>query len=179
MVLKRLKEILNSIYHFILFQKDMRAAQILGTEIVNYIRKNGVIVELSADEKFLALNEMVNALVSKNIIEKQDAKEILQNLIWREEYMSTGFDWIAFPHEKIYGLDNFIVAIGRSKYGIDWESPDSDLTHIVFLNIYSEFSEIEHVQVMACAARNFNVEDLSEWLELDFDSILHKIGKWY
>ena len=64
----------------------------------------------------------------------KDAAAIFSGMMDREEVMSTGIGiGVAVPHVKIDCVDDFIIAIGRSVKGIDFNSLDGKPIHLIFM----------------------------------------------
>jgi len=65
-------------------------------------------------------------------------KEIYENIVSRENMSTTGIGFgIAIPHSRIEGWGRFILAVGVSYDGIDFDSMDKGKAKIVFLMISS------------------------------------------
>ncbi len=90
------------------------------------------IVDLKAVTKEDALRELVNVLALSP--EVTDAEELLTAIFEREKVISTGVGIeVALPHVKIPSVKNFVIAIGRSHKGIDFESLDDKPVYIVVM----------------------------------------------
>jgi nitrogen PTS system EIIA component len=118
----------------------MRLAQILKQE---YLNDN-----LQAKTKTEVLAELSEMLVkgSRNL----DQSQILDILQKREKLGSTGIgDGIAIPHGKIGGLEDLVVAFGRSKKGVAFDSVDGKPVHLFFLLLAPEDSTGPHLKALA------------------------------
>ena len=90
------------------------------------------IVDLKATTKEEALRELVDALATSPDV--TDKEELLNAIFEREKVISTGVGIeVALPHVKIPSVKNFVIAIGRSHKGIDFESLDDKPVYIVVM----------------------------------------------
>jgi fructose-specific phosphotransferase system IIA component len=90
------------------------------------------IVDLKATTKEEALRELVDVLATSPDV--TDPEELLHAIFEREKVISTGVGIeVALPHVKIPSVKNFVIAIGRSHKGIDFESLDEKPVYIVVM----------------------------------------------
>ena len=90
------------------------------------------IIDLKATSKEEALRELVDTLATSP--EVTDKEELLNAIFEREKVISTGVGIeVALPHVKIPSVKNFVIAIGRSHKGIDFESLDDKPVYIVVM----------------------------------------------
>src|SRR5690606_3834135 len=90
------------------------------------------IIDLKATTKEDALRELVDALATSPDV--TDKEELLNAIFEREKVISTGVGIeVALPHVKIPSVKNFVIAIGRSHKGIDFESLDDKPVYIVVM----------------------------------------------
>ncbi len=79
---------------------------------------------------------------------------MLHVLLEREKLGSTGIgDGIAIPHGKLAGLDEMVIAFGRSREGIDFEAMDGKPVHLFFLLMAPENSAGQHLKALAKISR--------------------------
>ncbi len=90
------------------------------------------IIDLKATTKEEALRELVDVLATSPDV--SDKEELLTAIFEREKVISTGVGIeVALPHVKIPSVKNFVIAIGRSHKGIDFESLDDKPVYIVVM----------------------------------------------
>ena len=84
-----------------------------------------------------------------------DRKEAMQALINREEKMSTAvFPGVAVPHALCSSAGDTLVAIGVSRSGIEFESPDPEtnpqhpVVNVVFEILFEEKDTQTHLDVL-------------------------------
>lgn len=103
---------------------------------------------LQAKSKTEALAELSQLIVQGPL--KLDQSEIYDVLLQREKLGSTGIgDGVAIPHGKITGLKELIIAFGRSKNGVAFNSIDGRLVHLFFLLLAPENSTGQHLKILA------------------------------
>jgi PTS system nitrogen regulatory IIA component len=145
----------------------MRLNQILKIEFIN--------AGLSAGNKAEALAELVNAIIQGGL--KLDYSSVIEVLKQRENLGSTGIgEGVAIPHGKISGLDDIVVAFGRSIEGISYDSLDGKPVHIFFLLLAPENSSGQHLKILAKISKMLKDVDFREkLLKAKSQSDLYKI----
>ncbi|MGD0279853.1 MAG: PTS sugar transporter subunit IIA [Smithella sp.] len=131
----------------------MHLKQILKIEFIN--------AGLSAGNKAEALAELVDTIIQGGL--KPDC--------------STGIgEGVAIPHGKISGLDDIVVAFGRSIEGIPYDSLDGKPVHIFFLLLAPENSSGQHLKILAKISKMLKDVDFREkLLKAKSQSDLYKI----
>ena len=145
----------------------MQLDQIL---ISGFINEN-----LQAKNKSDALQELVQTIINGGL--KLDLAAVMEVLQQREKLGSTGIgDGVAIPHGKIPGLPDLVVAFGRSKEGISFDSIDGKPVHIFFLLLAPENSAGQHLKVLAKISKMLKVVDFRKKLmEAKSHDELHQI----
>jgi nitrogen PTS system EIIA component len=76
--------------------------------------------------------------------------QILDILQQREKLGSTGIgDGVAIPHGKVGDLDDLVVAFGRSREGVAFDSMDGKPVHLFFLLLAPENCAGQHLKALA------------------------------
>lgn len=145
----------------------MQLDQIL---ISGFINEN-----LQAKNKTDALQELVQTIIDGGL--KLNLAAVMEVLQQREKLGSTGIgDGVAIPHGKIPGLPDLVVAFGRSKEGISFDSIDGKPVHIFFLLLAPENSAGQHLKVLAKISKMLKVVDFRKKLmEAKSHDELHQI----
>lgn len=118
----------------------MRLDQILKLE---YLNDN-----MQAKTKTEALAELSEMIVKgyPQLVRAQ----ILDVLQQREKLGSTGIgDGVAIPHGKVGDLDDLVVAFGRSREGVAFDSMDGKPAHLFFLLLAPENCAGQHLKALA------------------------------
>lgn len=104
--------------------------------------------ELKGESKNEVINELVD-LASKSKLVK-DGSELLKDILEREKLVTTGVGYgVAFPHAKSRAVKGIVIAFGRSKKGVDFDSMDKKPVHLFFLISAPEDAIGAHLNVMA------------------------------
>jgi len=102
--------------------------------------------------KYDVIDELVNLLVSENIVENKE--EFIDKIKIREQVESTAIgDGIAIPHARSSSVKKLAVAFGKSNEGIDFESADEKPAHLFFMIAAPENEHREYLQAVAKVAR--------------------------
>jgi PTS system nitrogen regulatory IIA component len=121
-------------------EKLMRLENILKPE---YLNDN-----MQAKSKTEALAELA-LLVAKGSRDLNKS-QIYDVLLQREKQGSTGIgDGVAIPHGKIGDLEDLILAFGRSKTGVPFDSSDGKPVQLFFLLLAPENCTGQHLKALA------------------------------
>lgn len=121
-------------------------------KITDLLKKDFIIEELVSTGKQEVLEELSRSFQKGNVKFNLDA--MIKVLLEREKLGSTGIgDHIAIPHGKLNGLDDLIVAFGRSSLGIDFDAMDGKPVNLFFLLMAPEHSTGQHLKALAKISR--------------------------
>jgi PTS system, fructose subfamily, IIA component len=143
---------------------------------MDQILKIGFLNEnMLAKTKAEALEELVNALIKGGL--RLDCAKVIEVLQQREKLGSTGIgDGLAIPHGKISSLNEIVVAFGRSKKGVDFDSLDGKPVHIFFLLLAPENSVGQHLKALARISKMLKTANFRKKLiETELKSDLYKL----
>jgi mannitol/fructose-specific phosphotransferase system IIA component (Ntr-type) len=114
-----------------------------------------IITNILGRRKIAIITELVDQLVEKGGVEKKHRDKILSAIIERERMCSTALaDGVAIPHprEPLAGIIRKPrIVMGLSWTGVDFESFDGKLTHIVALLCVPKLEN--HLQILAKMSR--------------------------
>ncbi len=120
--------------------------------IQDMLKKNFIIEDLKSKTKKEVLAELSDSFLRDDMSIDRDS--IIDVLMERERLGSTGIgEGIAIPHGKLKGLEKLVVAFGRSKAGVDFDSLDGGPVHIFFLLMAPENSAGHHLKALAKISR--------------------------
>jgi fructose-specific phosphotransferase system IIA component len=104
--------------------------------------------ELKGGSKNEVISELVD-LASRSRLVK-DGNELLKDILEREKLVTTGVGYgVAFPHAKSKAVKGIVIAFGRSKKGVDFDSMDKQPVYLFFLIAAPEDAIGAHLNVMA------------------------------
>ncbi len=116
------------------------------------------IKDISSSEKKPALQEMVNLLSTSNLIE--DSNAIFDAVLEREKIMSTGIGiGIAVPHVKIPSVKGFVMAMGRKKDGVEFDSLDGKPVKLLVMIAAPEGEQDSYLRLLARIVAIFKEKD--------------------
>ncbi|WP_369681945.1 PTS sugar transporter subunit IIA [Malonomonas rubra] len=117
-------------------------------KISELLDSKAIVADLQARDKQRALEELTDALVACDL--SLDRDEVIAVLQEREKLGSTGIgDGVAIPHGKLAGIPELMLAFGRSRAGVNFESMDGQPAHLFFLLIAPEESVGVHLKTLA------------------------------
>jgi len=106
------------------------------------------ICDIKATKKDEAIIELCSMLADAPEVDNLD--KFISAIRYREAIMSTGIGMgIAIPHSKTSSLRDFVMAVGRSKKGIDFDALDGLPVHIIVLVGSSDSQGEEFLKVLA------------------------------
>jgi len=115
------------------------------------------VIDLKATTKNDALKELFTAM--EGVPEITNGKDFEKSVLEREQILTTGIgSEIAIPHVKIPSVSSFVMAIGRSKPGIDFDALDGKPVHIVILIGSSDRQRDEFLKVLDKVVQLFKDE---------------------
>src|SRR5437762_8237310 len=125
--------------------------------LANLLSAEQIIPEMKATERWSAIVELIDLLVSLGKIEAADRDAILTALRQREETMSTGIGFgIAIPHCSSDRLDEVVAAFGRSSAGIEFDALDNAPVKFTVLFIVPKNQFQTHLRTLASIAKFLN-----------------------
>ena len=119
------------------------------------------IVFLRNRSKAGALRELVDALCRTSPELKRD--EVFKAVMEREKTVSSWIaPGIALPHARLPKLGTFLVALGRSRSGLSFDSGDGQPVHLLVL-ILGDADDVDgHIMLLADVARTVRASALVE-----------------
>ena len=124
-----------------------------------------IIPEMKATERWAAIVELIDLLVSLGKMKAEDRDSILASLKQREETMSTGIGFgIAIPHCSSDRIDEVVAAFGRSSTGIDFDALDNAPVKFVVLFVVPKNQFQTHLRTLASIAKFLNDRSVRESL---------------
>ncbi len=129
----------------------MKLSQLINTD--------SVVCNADVASKKRALEFLAELLAKES--PQADAFDIFQHLTEREKLGSTSLGHgVAIPHARTRSSDRAIGAFIKLEHGIDFDSPDSKPTDLLFALIVPEHYTDEHLEILSSLASCFSDEGL-------------------
>jgi len=123
-----------------------------SVNIGHYLLKGAVEVNLKGTTKWEAIEELSDLVAEQ--MKDLDREKIVSAVMEREKTMGTSLEkGVAIPHARLESLQMPVIAFGRSRLGIDWDSRDGHLTRLIFLILTPAEDEGMQLQILAAVAR--------------------------
>ena len=123
-------------------------------QIMDFLSKKAILVDIKSTNKEEVIKEMVDFLVESSDVEKRNRNKLIDALMSREALGSTAIgQGIAIPHAKCDCVDKLVAAFGLSKKGVDFDSLDGELAYIFFLLVAPQDSAGPHLKALARISR--------------------------
>jgi len=116
-----------------------------------------ILPEMQSTERWSAIVELVELLVSRGKVLAADRDVVLAALRQREETMSTGIGFgIAIPHASSDRVGEVVAAFGRSQSGIEFDSLDNAPVKFTVLFVVPKDQFQTHLRTLAAIAKFLN-----------------------
>ena len=123
----------------------------------NLLSAETILPEMQANERYAAIAELVDLLVTHGQIAEPDKDSVLSALRAREETMSTGIGFgIAIPHASSDKVTKVVAAFGRSSKGLEFEALDNSPVKFVVLFVVPKDQFQTHLRTLAAIAKFLN-----------------------
>jgi len=121
------------------------------------------VIDVKAREKSEVLKELADVLATSPDVTNRD--ELLAKIIEREKTMSTGVGvGLAIPHVKIGSVKDFVIAIGRSSDGIEFQSIDNQPAHIFVMIGCNQSQSADYMKVLSKIVRSLKEKSFQDKL---------------
>ena len=135
--------------------------------LANLLSVNQIIPDLQARDRWPAILELVDRLVSSGLVNPLDKDGILRALELREQTMSTGIGFgIAIPHASSDRVTEVVAAFGRSKQGIEFGSLDNVPVQFIVMFVVPKDQFQIHLRTLAAIAKFLNDRGVRERLSM-------------
>lgn len=121
------------------------------TKIQDLLDGDLIIEDLRATDKTGVIREFAALLAARGMV--RDAEGLIRTILEREATTTGIGDGIAIPHGRLPGIPDVIVAFGRSRQGVDFQSLDGRPAHLFFLFVTPDDRPEEHLAVLRRLAR--------------------------
>ncbi|CUB09639.1 PTS system fructose-specific EIIABC component [Bacillus cereus] len=117
-------------------------------KITDLLKRDTVIMNLTASNKEAVIDELVEKLNGANRLNSKD--EFKEAILKRESQSTTGIgEGIAIPHAKTKAVKQPAICFGRSVSGVNYESLDGQPAHLFFMIAASEGANNTHLETLS------------------------------
>ncbi|MDA0337790.1 MAG: PTS sugar transporter subunit IIA [bacterium] len=132
-------------------------------KLCDALNADRVVLDLAADDKVGVLQELLSRAGSA--LGLVDTGPLLQRVLDREAICSTAVNrGVAIPHARSPEIEGVDANLGIHRQGLDYDSPDGQPVHLVFLVLSSEIATPAYLSVLGRIARIFHREDMQQKL---------------
>jgi mannitol/fructose-specific phosphotransferase system IIA component (Ntr-type) len=111
-----------------------------------------VFTDLPGGSREQVLEDLAHRIAAAGAV--RDAGELFRQLAERERLGSTGVGvGVAIPHCKLVGLRSGVLAVGRTREGVDFGAADGQSVRVFFVVISPRDAPAEHLQILAALSR--------------------------
>lgn len=126
-------------------------------KLASILTKEKILLGMKADERWLAIEELIDHLDKRDLLGGENREDILKSLHVREEQTSTGIgSGVAIPHAFSEKLSEVIAVFGRSDKGINFDAIDNAPVKFILLFVVPKKDYHLHLHALSAIAKMFN-----------------------
>ena len=134
-------------------------------DLNEFFGPNAIVVHLRAENRWEAIDELLDHLVVHQKIKPGDKGAIGDAVRKRERSVTTGIGFeIAIPHASTDLVSDVSGIVGLSRQGVEFDSLDRKLVRIVVLFLVPHGQFQKHLHTLANIAKLLNRRDFRDWL---------------
>jgi PTS system fructose-specific IIA component/PTS system nitrogen regulatory IIA component len=135
-------------------------------KFADFVSRDAIRAEITADDKEGVIREMVQALLAANKIPQSEYESIVKAIMKREELGSTGIGrGVAVPHTKHPSIERLVGTVAVSPEGVDFDSLDGERVHLFFLLISPPDRPGDHLRALENVSRQLRDESFCKFLK--------------
>ncbi|MBN3039828.1 MAG: PTS sugar transporter subunit IIA [Candidatus Omnitrophica bacterium] len=122
--------------------------------ILDYLDEDSVALNIRPKSKKTIISSVLDFLIEKNKIDKDDKKHVLKSIIQREDMGSTAIGGgVAFPHARLDSVKDVLICVAISPEGVDFDSLDQEPVFVIALLLSNQKEAGLHLKMLAFLAR--------------------------
>jgi fructose-specific phosphotransferase system IIA component len=134
--------------------------------LADILSKEQIITDLQANNRWEAIDELVNNLVACGKIKPENREAIATVVKKREQSMSTGIGFgIGIPHASTDLIGDVVGSLGRSTKGVNFDALDNQPVNLVMLFLVPQGQFQKHLHTLANIAKLLHNKDFRQILE--------------
>ena len=144
-------------------------------DLADILTQDQIITDLQAANRWEAIDELINNLVTTGKIQAQHRDAIAAVVKKRETSMSTGIGFgIGIPHASTDLINEVVGALGRSRKGVNFDALDNQPVNLVMLFLVPQGQFQKHLHTLANIAKLLHKAEFRQALEQapDADAML-------
>jgi PTS system nitrogen regulatory IIA component len=131
--------------------------------ILNCFQSGTVVPDLTSPDKYQAIGELIRRAPVFSRLHDRQAFE--QSVLDRERLQSTGLGHgVAVAHGRTSGVERVLIALGLSRAGIPFDSPDGEPVHLLFVIASPPSMSLDYLQALSGLVRCVRHRSLRESL---------------
>ena len=135
-------------------------------DLADILNREQIITDLRATNRWEAIDELINNLVSTGKIKPEHHDAIATVVKKRESSMSTGIGFgIGIPHASTDLIYEVVGALGRSKKGVNFDALDNQPVNLVMLFLVPQGQFQKHLHTLANIAKLLHKAEFRTALE--------------
>lgn len=138
-------------------------------QLSEIITPDRILVPIDADDKHAAITALIDVLAGTGGLSNRDVA--LQAVLKREAERTTGIGYgLAIPHGKCDGCSGLVIAAGKPRVPIDFQSLDAKPVTFVVLLVSPPDQTGPHIQALARISRLMNIEGFRDAVDAAADA---------
>ena len=134
-------------------------------DLDDFLGPKPTVIDLRAADRWQAIDELIDHLVDNQKIKPEHRQVIVSGIRQRESSMSTGIGFgIGLPHASTALISDVIVAIGRSRKGVQFDALDGKPVNLVMLFLVPAGQFQKHLNTLANIAKLLHRDDFRDGL---------------
>lgn len=135
-------------------------------KFADFVSREAIRSELTADDKEGVIREMVQALLDAGRIDADQQESIVKAILKREELGSTGIGrGVAVPHTKHPSVDRLVGTVAISAKGVNFNSLDGERVQLLFLLISPPDRPGDHLRALENISRQLRDDTFCRFLK--------------
>ena len=147
--------------------------------LLNKLKEDTILVPLQSSTHLEVIRELLDHLQKLEVLSA--TSKLLSNITNKEEMLpSAAGRGIAYPHTTSIEVNELVCILGISKNGIDFNSPDRQLCHLILMTLSPDEDPCEHRKFITRFRTMYNNPDVRfELLEASQNkNIIDTIQRW-
>lgn len=124
----------------------------------DFLAHDRILSDMSAVTKAEAITELAEPLFASGAVNPELREGVIAALFHREELQSTAIGQnlgLAIPHAKHPGVRGLVGVFGRSREGVDFDSPDGEPVHLFIMLLSNRECADRHLEALAYISKKF------------------------